>query len=165
MKWKAPGQSCWELSGGVQRCFSNLFFEDRQNLVQNPDFTCPPVVVVGWSAVEMRRAGRKLGRCRAGCRVGVPMRSGGVGGREWGGKAESCAERPAELGADCGAATSARVSEQWSPGKRSGGAEGGRARRGRGCMGRREASADRIGGEQREAQERARRASGRGGKG
>ena len=24
--------------------FSNLFFEDRQNLVQNPDFTCPPVV-------------------------------------------------------------------------------------------------------------------------
>ena len=69
------------------------------------------------------------------------------------------------LGADCGAATSAGVSEQWSPENRSGGAAEEGARRGRGCMGRREATADRIGGEQREAPERARRASGRGGKG
>ena len=93
------------------------------------------------------------------------MRSGGVGGREWGGKEESGAERPSELGADCGAAASAGVNEQWGPEKRSGGAVEEEARRGMGCIGRREAPADRIGGEQREAPERARRASGRGGKG
>ena len=93
------------------------------------------------------------------------MRSGGAGGWEWGGKEESGAERPAELGADCGAAASAGVGEQWSPEKRSGGVAEEGARRGRGCMGRREATADRIGREQSEAPERTRRTNGRGGKG
>jgi hypothetical protein len=69
--------------------------------------------------------------------------------------------RPAELGADCGAhSAGAGVGEQWSAGKWCGGAAEEGARRGRWCTGRREAPADRIGGERREAPERARRTSG-----
>ena len=134
--------------------FSNLFFEDRQNLVQVPDFTCPPGGggrVVGGGDEESGAQGGAKQDAGWACHCGAAEREGGNG-------EESGRERPTELGGRT--AASAGAGEQWSAGKWCGGAAVEGARRGKGCMGRREAPADRVGGERREAPERTRRTSG-----
>ena len=141
-----------ELVGDVARSSTSVFsncFEDRQNLVEIPDFTCPG----GGSGGRRwwRRGQRSVGRCREGagwaCQRGAAEREGGNGEERM--RAARSGRRSSAQTA--GPAASAGVGEQWSAGKWCSGAAEEGSRRGRGCMGRRERG---------EAPERARRPGG-----
>lgn len=85
MKWKAPGQSWWELSVVRRRSTTDAFFQiyfSRTGKIWSKSqiLPVPPVVAVGWSAVEMRRAERRAVQSRMpGGHATAERRSGRAG--------------------------------------------------------------------------------------